>query len=523
MDNRIYMDKNKGLLPVFISALFATLIFHKQGSGLNVLVFELVTFLYLLATKQFSFKGRNMITVSVALVVTAVAFVFVNFSIYGFIVNLLVFTLFIGMVAYPQAKSLLTTLGISIVNVIDGQREFFSKLANPQAGSKGFRRRIRRLAIFFVPLLIIFVFIFIYSASNPVFDELVQKVANFIDKNILYIFQDLDFMMIFTFLLYVFVSNFIYLRTAIVSLVNKDANETDELRRVKVKQYNQYGKVIAKPSGLKNEYRAGVFLLVVLNALILLLNIIDVNWVWFNFSWEGQYLKQFVHEGTYMLIISILISIALVLYYFRNNLNFYSKNKVLKYLSYAWLAQNAVLAISVCVRNYRYVEYFSLAYKRIGVFIFLLLTLYGLYTVFIKVKDKRSSFYLFRVNAYAVLVVLVVTSLFNWDVIIAKYNFAHADRSYLHLDFMSELSDKALPYLDKPLAEVEKIKLAQQDDFEFDSGSSLSRGYSYMTPEAYCDLITYRKTQFIIDWEQKSIWEWNWLEYKAYQELKVKN
>ncbi|UPT66719.1 MAG: DUF4173 domain-containing protein [Sphingobacteriales bacterium JAD_PAG50586_3] len=271
---------------------------------------------------------------------------------------------------------------------------------------------------------------------------------------------------------------------------------------------------------MKNEYRAGVFLLVVLNALILLLNIIDINWVWFNFRWEGQYLKQFVHEGTYMLIISILISIAVVLYYFRSNLNFYTKNKVLKYLSYAWLAQNAVLAISVCVRNYRYIEYFSLAYKRIGVFIFLLLTLYGLYTVFMKVKDKRSSFYLFRTNAYAILVVLVVTSLFNWDVIIAKYNFAHADRSYLHLDFMSALSDKALPYLDKPLAEVEKIKLAQRDDFEFDSGSSFSRGYNYMTADEYCYSIESRKAQFITEWERKSIWEWNWPEYKAYQQLK---
>jgi hypothetical protein len=320
-------------------------------------------------------------------------------------------------------------------------------------------------------------------------------------------------------LFFLLASNTIYLRSALASLVNKDKAATDELIRTRLRVFNQYGKVLVKKTGLKNEYTAAVFLLVTLNALILLLNIIDINWVWFNFTWEGQYLKQFVHEGTYLLILSILISIGLVLYYFRANLNFYPKNKLLKYLSYAWLAQNAVLAISVGIRNYWYIQYFSLAYKRIGVIIFLLLTLYGLYTVFIKVKDRRSSFYLFRTNTYATLVVLVITSLFNWDVIIAKYNFAHADKSYLHLDFMASLSDKALPYLDKPLAEIEKIKLEQSDNYEFELKGRKEK--MYMSPADYCDKINRRKYEFIVDWEEKSIWEWNWPEYQAYRQLKV--
>ncbi|UPT66718.1 MAG: hypothetical protein M0D57_20135 [Sphingobacteriales bacterium JAD_PAG50586_3] len=233
--NGLYMEKNKSLIPVFISALFATLIFHKQGAGLNLLLFEVVTFVYLLLSKQFALKGKNMVTVAGALLVTAVAYVFFNFSVYGLLVNLLVFLLFIGMVAYPQAKSLLTTLGISIVNIIDGQREFFGRLSNPQAGSKGFRRRIRRLAIFFVPLLIIFVFIIIYSASNPVFNTIVEKAAYFIDEYILFIFADVDVLIIFTYILFLFISNFIYLRTAWANLVNDDAKATDELARVRVK------------------------------------------------------------------------------------------------------------------------------------------------------------------------------------------------------------------------------------------------------------------------------------------------
>jgi hypothetical protein len=84
---------------------------------------------------------------------------------------------------------------------------------------------------------------------------------------------------------------------------------------------------IFKFNSLKKEFIAGIFLLLILKSLILVVSSIDIYWVWFNFKWEGQYLKQFVHEGTYLLILSILISIALILFLFRGNHNFYKKIK----------------------------------------------------------------------------------------------------------------------------------------------------------------------------------------------------
>jgi hypothetical protein len=201
-----------------------------------------------------------------------------------------------------------------------------------------------------------------------------------------------------------------------------------------------------------------------------------------------------------------------VLYYFRGNLNFYAKNKTLKYLSYAWLAQNAVLVLSVGMRNYRYIQHFSLAYKRIGVIIFLVLTLYGLYTVFIKVEYRRSSFYLFRANTYAALVVLVATSFVNWDNVIARYNFAHSNESFLHLNFMCRLGDTALPILNKSAAEMEAIEKVQREKFFFED--------DYMDAAGYNFFIARRVTTFKYEWEHKSIWEWNWAEYNAYKEMK---
>ena len=114
------------------------------------------------------------------------------------------------------------------------------------------------------------------------------------------------------------------MRSAFQPVLQFDQEATDNLSRVRKRSFP------FKFPALNYELRSGILLLLMLNALILLVNLLDIYWVWFNFEWEGQYLKQFVHEGTYLLILSIFISIALVLFFFRGNMNFYKKKQVVK-------------------------------------------------------------------------------------------------------------------------------------------------------------------------------------------------
>ena len=200
-----------------------------------------------------------------------------------------------------------------------------------------------------------------------------------------------------------------------------------------------------------------------------------------------------------------------MLYYFRNNLNFYTGNRLLKYLCYVWLIQNSVLAISVAIRNFRYIQYFSLAYKRIGVVLFLILVIYGLYSVLVKVMKSKSSFYLLRRNAYLLYVVLVISSIVNWDKIIVRYNFAHSDNSFLHLNYMATLSDQVLPELEKSLDELKAIDLIQKKKFPFEQ--------RFMTPERYREIIGERRLLFKKKWESKGILSWNLPEYLAYKKI----
>jgi len=359
---------------------------------------------------------------------------------------------------------------------------------------------------FIIPLIIIIVFLLLYRFSNPVFDNLLNRFGRFIAEKFNLLFINFDAFVILTFIIGMVISIVLFFRFKDEHIIAYDQKGNDDLTRNKSGKKGKFSF-----NGLKNEYKAAVFLLIVLNLMILVLNVIDIYWVWFNFDWTGQYLKQFVHEGTYLLLFSIVISIVIVLYFFRGNLNFYSKNKFLKYLSYIWLAQNAILTVSVAIRNFWYIQYFSLAYKRIGVIIFLLLTLYGLYSVLIKVKNQKSAFYLFRTNTYTILIILIISSLFNWDSIIAKYNFRHYEKSFVHLDFLSGLSDKSLPYLDKNMEELNIISQFQEDLFPFE--------FKYMTAEAYHKKIEERKEKFVKDWESKTFLEWNLAEYRAYKKL----
>ncbi|MFH2094728.1 MAG: DUF4173 domain-containing protein [Bacteroidota bacterium] len=199
---------------------------------------------------------------------------------------------------------------------------------------------------------------------------------------------------------------------------------------------------------LKNEYRRAAILVVSINLLVIVLNIIDINWIWFNFEIrEGMDLQQLVHEGTYLLILSILLSMGIILFFFRGNLNFLAGNKLLKYGTYLWIFQNIIMVVSVALRNYHYISHYGLAYKRVGVIIFLILTIVGLITIALKIHRKKSGFFLVKANAWAVFFMMVLLATVNWDMLIAKYNIRHDYPQEIDAEFLLEMSDCTLPVL----------------------------------------------------------------------------
>jgi len=187
----------------------------------------------------------------------------------------------------------------------------------------------------------------------------------------------------------------------------------------------------------------------------------------------------------------------------------------LKHLTVIWIAQNLVMTFSVTIRNLYYINYFGLAYKRIAVLFFLALVAIGLITIIIKILKVKTNYFLWRINGLSLLLVLTVSSLFNWDVIIAKYNFKHYNRSLIEYSFIYELSDATLPYTLKTMEELSDIQAIQKKTMSFDIDSQ-SYLWSY---EKYYKNINNKRDKFLKTYKSRSILEWNLPDYVAYRKL----
>lgn len=499
------MEKQPTLFVVLLFTTLFAFLFHQQFLGLNLLIFELVFILYLVFSKSIKQWTKQLKLLFAAQLLTGIATVAV-YSNFSFTVHFIISFLFVGILIYPYVKSPVTSIKLSIQNIFSSQVTFYKKVTQVQILNKKPAYFLWDLRLFIIPTTIIFTFISIYNFSNPRFNEMTAGIFSGLLDFISDFLKNHDLSFAFTILLGIIISNWILIRHSNSKIIQQDVSTIDFLSPILPNSTEE-----KKNISIKNEIKAAVFLLTVLNIVLLTLNIIDINWVWFGFEWQGQYLKQFVHAGTWLLILSIMLSIIIVLYFFRGEINF-TDNKLLKYLSYFWILQNAVLAISVGIRNYYYIEYFNLAYKRIGVIIFLTMTIYGLYTVLQKVRFKHSAAFLIRTNMNAMLVILTIFSLFNWDVIIARYNFNHKESAFVHFNYLAYLSDKSLPVLSRSMAELNQIEASQKKKYPDER--------IYMSAEDYFNRIEVRKNKFKTTWENKSWLSWNLPEQIAYSKLK---
>lgn len=461
----------KRLLPIFpllFGVLFCVL-FYNQGIGINLVLFELpLLFFVIPKIKQLSKTGK-LIGVLVLLSLVLVIIEHTDLIIgYHFCVLLL----FTGVLGLPVVKDVFTAGLAMIINLFTGTGNYFLSLKAMLDGNKVSKTVFKFIKLGVLPFAIVWIFAVIYRTSSPWFNDVAGSVLDTLSDWLSFFFQNLNPTMVFLFIAGGVLSFLLLFATAGNFLKEYLASNTELKKRIKNKYFT------GKLNALSNEYKAGVILFAGLNVLLLLVNVLDIYWVWFNFKWTGQFLKQFVHEGTYLLLFSIVISAFLVLYFFRGNQHFLQK-VWLKRLAQIWILQNIVLAISVAVRNWWYVQYFGLAFKRIGVFYFLAFIVFALITVIFLVKNQKTWYYLKRYNSLAGLLLLFCMAAPNWSVIIAKYNFAHYQSAFVELKFMANLDNTALPYLDKSDAELSEFALEQGKLFSFKDKSR------YMTESAY--------------------------------------
>ncbi|GGG31846.1 DUF4153 domain-containing protein [Hymenobacter glacieicola] len=266
---------------------------------------------------------------------------------------------------------------------------------------------------------------------------------------------------------------------------------------------------------LRKEYLAALAVFGLVNVLLLVVNIIDINWIWLGFTPSpGFDLTQFVHEGTYVLILSILVAMGIVLWFFRRNLNFYAPGlRALRWGATVWVVQNAVLVVSVGLRNYYYITYTGLAYKRIGVYGFLLLTLFGLGTVLLKIWQRRSAYSLVRLNAVAAYGLLLLLALGNWEIWMVRYNLSPRFKA-VDVGFLLEMPERVLPELQarqSVLSGMTRIVISPPGSYNEVNA----------TPAQAQEAIKARVAGWVRNYPEYHTWQsWTYAEAQAYEHLR---
>ncbi len=295
------------------------------------------------------------------------------------------------------------------------------------------KRRKRQIKLFFgisISLIISLVFFFLYRGSNPLFNDLTKQI-NFEWLNIK--------VLLFTFLGFLIIYGLIKIRT-IGFVSDQDKKYLKDIINIQ----NE-----AEESELKYKSIIAISLFAILNVMLLLINILDINQIFINQTLpQGITLSSFVHQAVWNIVFSIIIASLLIMWFFKDELNFNAFGNKVKFLVYAWIIQSILMIVSAIIRNYWYIQEFQLTYLRIGVFTFLLLSIIGLIHTYLKVSKRKSAWKLVSNNFETWFLILALSSCFNWDKMITNYNINHAKAGKtLDKYYLIELSNANIPEL----------------------------------------------------------------------------
>ncbi|MCC6372727.1 MAG: DUF4173 domain-containing protein [Bacteroidia bacterium] len=413
-------------------------LFYQQNPGLNFLLFNLVVMiLYLLKNKEL-WRQRGWVVSAILCLISGVAVLLHgnSLSVTANIVSLLILS---GR-SFNTNTSVIFSFLFSVYSLVGVWIHATVDAINRSAESSGVLKVKRGYMIYTwlaVSLLSVF-FFFIYKQSNPLFAENTKWI-------------NLDFIS-WQWLLFTAVGFFCVYALLYHKQITDIAHWEQELPA------NTAEPLEDKPLRFEAEQLAGTLLFALLNVMLVILNVGDVSTIWFSGSLPKNVShSDFVHDGVGAIIFSIVLAVSLMMYLYRKDYRNVKHSKTLKLLSYLWVAQNLLMLGSTLVRNNWYIVEYSLTYKRIGVYVWLLLATVGLCILVIKLLKGKSNWYLIKNNLAAWQLVLVLSGLLGWDRVITNYNLQTKSKYDVDYFYLLSLSDANIPEL---------LRLINNPDFE---------------------------------------------------------
>lgn len=421
------------------TALFITLFYGETAIGLNLGILGVSYAVLILAETPKQKRSRNFLLLFVTTLFSSVAFAWFGDFISGFAVVTSIF-LFAFKAKNGDLKSLLV-IPLFATNFVTFIARFFN-FGDwlPQKKMTGVTQKI--ISVFVIPFVFIAVFFGVYSLGSDHFSKIFTTWE--LDLN----FWQLFWVVILGFFMAFNVWNFKFYNFLFGinhGLKNDFVNED-------ITQKSTYSFM-----DLEAERKSGVVSFLALN-LLLLVFIVTFNYEQFiEVQKDPHLLSAETHERVNAVILSIVLAICVILFYFKGNFNFDIEARSLKIMAKIWIVLNAVLVLSAFAKNSEYILNFGLTYKRLGVYAFLILALIGLMLTFYKIHFRKTTAFLFNQMIWYFYGTMLACSFINWGGIITDHNMDRKDFKVQYDLYMINFNEKQLlDYADK--TKNEKLK-----------------------------------------------------------------
>jgi len=394
---------------IFITVFAVILLFYKEYIALNLGIFGILLSILTFTQTKSELRTKSFLTLFITSIFSSFAFAWFGDAISFTAIFVSIFLLrFTG--TYPKLKPFLY-IEVLLLNLFT----FLGRVFNieqwcEKSKERNFAKKL--IAIILIPGLFVTIFFFVYTRVSDHFANL------FRDSELE--FQPLTFIVLAIIGFYI---GFIFWNFGVERFIFKQNRYlNDEFSRL-VK--------IQKPTfsflDIDSERTSGLISFSALNILLLIF-IATYNYEQFyEVSKSADSLSAETHERVNSVIISIVMAILVILFYFKKGFNFDNKAKSLKISAKIWIVLNAILVISASLKNSEYIINFGLTYKRLGVYAFLAMALIGLIFTFIKIQKKKTNAFLFNKMFWACYGLILVCSYINWGGIITSNNIKRKD------------------------------------------------------------------------------------------------
>ena len=423
---------------IFLTTALFIIVFYNENIGLNLGILGIIYSLLTIFRTSEKNRTKTFLILFITSILSSVAFAW-----YGDFPSFLAVVISLLLLSYRSQNrrmKVLLLIPVFIVNCFTFICRFFSfDDWLPKRNMSGVWQKA--LAFVGIPLILISAFFEIYSAGSDHFASLFTDFQFDINFWQLFCISVLGFFIAFNYWNY-YVEKMIYKQNHILN------NDFQDKHKIQKPTYSFLD--------LNTERMSGVISFFSLNVLLLFF-IITFNYEQFYETVKTpSQLSEETHERVGAVIVSIVMAILVIMFYFKSNFNFDPKAGLMKNLVKIWIVLNAVLVISAILKNTEYIVNLGFTYKRFGVYAFLILSLIGLTLTFVKIQTQKTNAYLFNSMIWYFYGTILACSYVNWGGIITSQNIKRSnfDVNY-HLKSVN-FSEKALL---KYAEEKQNIKL----------------------------------------------------------------